>query len=822
MNRSPLLWSALLAALGAPTAAAQTSLPFPLSPSASAPHPSLRGFEADALAVGRLQTQREVRLTGVPMGAAGSVNLRLQRVDLDRLHFGWRVDGVAVPDLLAGLDLSVWTGTVEGRPGSEAMLSFSNRGARGWWSDGTSLMHLVPTAGEGGDWGRAGAWIASEAELRELGMEVRFECATDSVTRETTPSWTPSPFDAPPPGAAPTCNLRECSIAIETDFQLNQVFGGDVVAQAAHVASLLAASSARYEEQIDTILTFPYIQFYTSPSDPWSVPDFVGSTSDMLNEFASAWSGNVPAGARLGHFLSGASLGGGVAYLNAICDGSQQVSFAVSANIDGQVPFPIAVGPFNWDFVVFTHETGHNFGSPHTHSYSPPIDTCAQGGCVNNGTIMSYCHLCPGGMTNITTFFHPTVVDVMKNTAEACLPIYLGASVEVLTLLTPDQSTAITAQIAGAPNGSVLLNYRFSPADPFASVPMVDQGNGQYSGSLPGAPCGSSPEYFVSFDEPSCGQVTSQVVAVEVGIENVLFADQFETSTGWVVGAPGDSATSGVWERVDPIGTSSQPSQDVTIGGDQCFVTGQHPGGGAGANDVDGGATTLRSPVLDLAGKDARISYWRWFHNSGGANPGLETFVVSISNDGGASFTAVEVVGPTGSESSGDWFFHEFTVSDFVVPTSNVVVRFVAKDEVGALVEAAVDNFLVREVECNLCQPNLGFGGPGNLALSLCGEPLAGGNDAELVLSGAASATPIWILGSVNFNPTPLVVGTIVTTPVNLSIPAFADGLGEFRLPVSVPPGLPGGATLYLQAAALDLSVPGFLAISNAVGANIL
>ena len=822
MNRSPLGWAALLVALGASASAAQESLTFPLVPSDRAPHPSLRGFETDPAALVRLAAEREVRLIDVPMGAADSVSLNLKRVDLDRLRFGWRVDGVAVPDLLDGLDLSVWTGTVEGHPGSEAVLSFSNRGVRGWWSDGQSLMHLVPQAGEGGDWGRADAWIAAEGDLRGLGMDFRFACSTESITREATPTWTPSPFDALPTGAMPTCNLRECSIAIETDYQLNQVFGGDVVAQAAHVASLLAASSARYEEQIDTILTYPYIQFYTNPSDPWNVPDFVGSTVDMLNEFVGAWAGNIPAGARLGHFLSGASLGGGVAYLSAICDSSQQFSFAVSANIDGQVPFPIAVGPFNWDFIVFTHETGHNFGSPHTHNYSPPIDTCAQGGCVDNGTIMSYCHLCPGGMNNMTTFFHPTVVDVMKNGAASCLPIYLGASVEVLTLLTPDQNTPVSAQIAGTPSSPVLLNYRFSPSAPFANVPMVSQGNGQYAADLPGAPCGSKPEYFVSFDEAACGQVTSEVVAVEVGIESTLFADQFETDTGWVVGAPGDTATSGIWERVNPVGTSAQPSQDVSANGEFCFVTGQHPGGGAGANDVDGGATTLRSPVLDLAGKDARISYWRWFHNSGGANPGLETFHVAISNDGGASYTEVEVVGPTGSESAGGWFFHEFTVSDFVLPTSNVVVRFVAKDDIGALIEAAVDDFLVREIECNLCQPDLGFGGPGGLALKLCGEPLAGGSSAELALTGAPATTPVWILGSVNFNPTPLVVGTIVTSPVDFAIPASSDVLGEFRVQVNVPSGLSGGATLYLQGAALDLSVPGFLAISNAIGADLL
>jgi hypothetical protein len=105
--------------------------------------------------------------------------------------------------------------------------------------------------------------------------------------------------------------------------------------------------------------------------------------------------------------VSGANLGGGIAYLSTLCDTAQDFSFAVSGNIDGQVPFPIAVGPLNWDFMVTAHETGHNFGSPHTHDFSPPIDQCAFGICITDGTLMSYCHLCPGGLASITTPARP-------------------------------------------------------------------------------------------------------------------------------------------------------------------------------------------------------------------------------------------------------------------------------------------------------------------------------------------------------------------------------------------------------------------------------
>ena len=61
------------------------------------------------------------------------------------------------------------------------------------------------------------------------------------------------------------------------------------------------------------------------------------------------------------------------------------------------------------------HEIGHNFGSGHTHDdYSPLIDTCGTS-CpaglppglplAKSTTIMSYCHLCNGGFTNLAYSF---------------------------------------------------------------------------------------------------------------------------------------------------------------------------------------------------------------------------------------------------------------------------------------------------------------------------------------------------------------------------------------------------------------------------------
>ena len=111
-------------------------------------------------------------------------------------------------------------------------------------------------------------------------------------------------------------------------------------------------------------------------------------------------------------------------------------------------------------------------------------------------------------------------------------------------------------------------------------------------------------EYYFSAGDAVGNQANLPTLAPDFFFDFlVAFAiDDVEVAGDWVGGLPGDTATSGEWEHVDPVGTSAQPDSDHTVDGTMCWVTGQHASGQSdGYNDVDGGFTTLTSPVYDLS-----------------------------------------------------------------------------------------------------------------------------------------------------------------------------------------------------------------------------
>jgi len=232
-------------------------------------------------------------------------------------------------------------------------------------------------------------------------------------------------------------------------------------------------------------------------------------------------------------------------------------------------------------------------------------------------------------------------------------------------------------------------------------------------GEVPAGGSNSATGFAVQVS-PDCPAIHSEILPIEligpasyrawseVPIMVGPWFDTAEFDLGWSLGVPGDDATSGLWERSDPIGTvynseQVQPEDDHTPNpGQLCFVTGNGGvGGAAGDNDVDNGTTTLLSPVFNVSGAaSATLSYWRWYTNDLGNNPGEDYWSVDVNIDD----TAWEHLEHT-MASENAWVQHTWDLGALFSLGQTVQFRFVASDlSVGSLVEAAVDDILVTIV----------------------------------------------------------------------------------------------------------------------------
>jgi hypothetical protein len=170
-----------------------------------------------------------------------------------------------------------------------------------------------------------------------------------------------------------------------------------------------------------------------------------------------------------------------------------------------------------------------------------------------------------------------------------------------------------------------------------------------------------------------------------------------ESDPGWTVGDPSDTATAGIWERVDPNGTSGgsiAPEDDATPDpGVLAWVTGDAPAGsGIGVNDVDGGVTTLTTAAIavDSADPPPLLRYHRWYVNNGNSNVD-DTFLVEISDDGGTSWSTLENL----AEADDTWRAVDVDLQPYV-SSGSIRLRFRASDLLsGSIVEAGVDEVSV-------------------------------------------------------------------------------------------------------------------------------
>src|SRR5262245_33468476 len=119
-----------------------------------------------------------------------------------------------------------------------------------------------------------------------------------------------------------------------------------------------------------------------------------------------------------------------------------------------------------------------------------------------------------------------------------------------------------------------------------------------------------------------------------------VFFDNFETDQGWTTNASGtDTATTGQWARANPETTTSSGTKQLgtTVSGVNDLVTGPLAGASVGANDIDGGVTSIQSPLITLT--------------TGGNNNFTFTFsyyLAHLNNSSGSDFFRVRIVTASG------------------------------------------------------------------------------------------------------------------------------------------------------------------------------
>jgi subtilisin family serine protease len=179
------------------------------------------------------------------------------------------------------------------------------------------------------------------------------------------------------------------------------------------------------------------------------------------------------------------------------------------------------------------------------------------------------------------------------------------------------------------------------------------------------------------------------------GGATTVFSDGFETARGWVTNPNGtDTATTGAWQRGAPQQTASGSSVmqlGTCAGGTNCLVTGLTAGASVGANDVDGGVTSIQSPAIALPA-------------SGTLTLSFSYYLAHLNNSSSADFVRVSVVagGTTqvfqelgaATTDSASYTTRSVNISSFAGQTIRILIQ-AADASTASLVEAAVDNVTI-------------------------------------------------------------------------------------------------------------------------------
>lgn len=250
--------------------------------------------------------------------------------------------------------------------------------------------------------------------------------------------------------------------------------------------------------------------------------------------------------------------------------------------------------------------------------------------------------------------------------------------------------------------GSQKLFYKDSAASTWSSAPLLPKRQlNDYVATFPAASCNSTLQFYVQVTSTSSITVTlptggaSTPYSATAAISSaVVLSDDFDgTSSAFTVGASGDTATAGTWVRSAVLNGCG--ANTVSYSGTKAWVTGS-----GGCVDVDGGKTSLLSPVVDATGADALDLSYAIFLSYNGGTPTDDPLQVFVSNDGGSTW--VLAASYTTATGTNIWSLKKVSVLNYVGATNQMRVKFVAQD-IGTdnVVEAGIDSVSFTSVVCN-------------------------------------------------------------------------------------------------------------------------
>jgi len=209
-----------------------------------------------------------------------------------------------------------------------------------------------------------------------------------------------------------------------------------------------------------------------------------------------------------------------------------------------------------------------------------------------------------------------------------------------------------------------------------------------------------------------CSEFTIVSSQQEIAFElDKGYSDDFSIDLGWTVQSE-SSLTAGEWERGVPNGTGYQgelmnPNSDADGDcGSEAFITGNLANASFYEADVDGGRTTLLSPLMDFSSSQSvTLSFSTWFQNAGGQGTPNDSLVIKLTN--GTETILLDY--RNAQSSSAIWEQHTIEVSASsleLTESMQLIVETMDYDGSGHLVEAGFDKFLVLESILSISEVN--------------------------------------------------------------------------------------------------------------------